>query len=290
MDVNEVFITCADKWAKDGVDDRISDAIDKFEEWANNFDKNEREILAKILQKFEYYSRNFITRIVEELSLESIKKYGISEADSVISVVRKVDGKYNSSYDYWLLHRIVSGLSKEIYYDSVDSIDDMDWDNIKKVVYVDDCSGSGKQFVKFIQRQRKSFFDKQIVLIVIEAAQNAKSYIKNELKKDGINVEILAYSTKEKALKNILEKEKETFYSMSQKQGIIKKYILGYDEAEALMAFYNNTPNDTLGLFWFPSEKNQPIFPRNLEKKPGWKLNKEEKVKRRRQQYEAKCS
>lgn len=290
MDVNEVFITCADKWAKDGVDDRISDAIDKFEEWANNFDKNEREILAKILQKFEYYSRNFITRIVEELSLESIKKYGISEADSVISVVRKVDGKYNSSYDYWLLHRIVSGLSKEIYYDSVDSIDDMDWDNIKKVVYVDDCSGSGKQFVKFIQRQRKSFFDKQIVLIVIEAAQNAKSYIKNELKKDGINVEILAYSTKEKALKNILEKEKETFYSMSQKQGIIKKYILGYDEAEALMAFYNNTPNDTLGLFWFPSEKKSPIFPRNLEKKPGWKLNKEEKVKRRRQQYEAKCS
>ena len=68
---------------------------------------------------------------------------------------------------------------------------------------MDDCSGSGKQFVKFIQRQRKSFFDKQIVLIVIEAAQNAKSYIKNELKKDGINVEILAYSTKEKALKNI---------------------------------------------------------------------------------------
>ena len=193
MDVNEVFITCADKWAKDGVDDRISDAIDKFEEWANNFDKNEREILAKILQKFEYYSRNFITRIVEELSLESIKKYGISEADSVISVVRKVDGKYNSSYDYWLLHRIVSGLSKEIYYDSVDSIDDMDWDNIKKVVYVDDCSGSGKQFVKFIQRQRKSFFDKQIVLIVIEAVQNAKSYIKNELKKDGINIVIPSF-------------------------------------------------------------------------------------------------
>ena len=24
MDVNEVFITCADLWAKDGVDDRIN--------------------------------------------------------------------------------------------------------------------------------------------------------------------------------------------------------------------------------------------------------------------------
>ena len=59
MDVNEVFITCADKWAKDGVDDRISDAIDKFEEWANNFDKNEREIWQKY-----YRNLNIILEIL----------------------------------------------------------------------------------------------------------------------------------------------------------------------------------------------------------------------------------
>ena len=33
---------------------------------------------------------------------------------------------------------------------------------------------------------------------------------------------------------------------------------MGYKDAEALMTFYNNTPNDTLGIFWFPiDEKNQ---------------------------------
>ena len=290
MDVSEVFVTCADIWAKDGFDDRLNNAIDKFEEWINNFDIDERELLVKLLQKFNYYSKSFISKAMEKLSAESIKRYDISSADSVISVVRKVDGRYNSSYDYWLLHRVVSGLSKEIYYDSVDDIDEMEWSNIKKVVYVDDCSGTGKQFVKFMQRQRKSFLNKQVVLIVIEAVEDAKIYIKSELAKEGINIEVIAYTTKEKALKNLLKKERKIFYDMSQKQGISKKYVLGFGKAEALMSFYNNTPNDTLGLFWFPSEENKPIFPRDLEEEPRWKLNKEEKAKRRRQQYEARCS
>ena len=55
------------------------------------------------------------------------------------------------------------------------------------------------------------------------------------------------------------------------------------------MAFYNNTPNDTLGLFWFMSKKNKPIFPRELEEKPGWKLSNEKKKRRSREQYESKC-
>ena len=37
MDVNEVFITCVDIWAKDGFDDRIDNAIDQFDEWINNY-------------------------------------------------------------------------------------------------------------------------------------------------------------------------------------------------------------------------------------------------------------
>lgn len=289
MDVNEVFITRADVWAKDGIDDRINNAFDKFEEWIDKFEKDEKELLAKLLQKFNYYTKSNIEDIIRDLSAESIKKYGISNIDSVISVVRKEDGKYNSSYEYWILHRVVSGLSKEIYYDTIDDIDESEWNNIKKVVYVDDCSGTGTQFVKFMKRQRKSFLNKQVILIVIEAVEEAKLYIKNELAKKGINIEIIAYATKEKALKNMLGNEKRTFYDMSEKQRVSKDYIWGFDNAEALMSFYNNTPNDTLGLFWYPSEENKPIFPRNLEEKPGWKM-KNSKQKRRRQQYEAKCS
>ena len=126
-------------------------------------------------------------------------------------------------------------------------------------------------------------------MVVIEAVEDAKSYIKSELAKQGLNVEIVVYNTKEKALKNMIQQEKKLFYKMSQKQEIFKDYVLGFEKAEALMAFYNNTPNDTLGLFWFMSKKNKPIFPRELEEKPGWKLSNEKKKRRSREQYESKC-
>lgn len=289
MDINDVFIACAEKWSKDELDERINFALENFDEWTNNFEEDEKELLIKLLQNFDYYSRKSIIAMMKELNLKIVKEYGISDADSVISVVRKEDGKLNSSYEYWLLHRVVSGFGKGMYCDSVDDIAEEYWENIRKVVYVDDCSGTGEQFIKFIKRQKKSFRNKQIILVVIEAVEDAKAYIKNELTKQGLNVEIVAYTTKKKALKNMVEKEKNIFYDISRKKEIHKDFVLGFEKAEALMAFYNNTPNDTLGLFWFMSKKNNPIFPRELEKKPGWKLSNAEKKKRRREQYESKC-
>lgn len=289
MDINDVFIACTEKWAKDELDERINIALDNFDEWISNFEEEEKELLIKLLQNFDYYSHSSIVAIMKELNLKIVKDYGISDADSVISVVRKADGKLNSSYEYWLLHRMVSGFEKGMYYDSINDIDEEEWNNISKVVYVDDCSGTGEQFTKFIKSQKKSFRNKQIILVVIEAVEDAKAYIKNELTTQGLNVEIVAYTTKEKALNNMLEKEKNIFHEISRKQEIRKDFILGFEKAEALMAFYNNTPNDTLGLFWFISNKNNPIFPRELEKKPGWKLSNAEKKKRSRAQYESKC-
>ena len=289
MDINNTFIACADKWAKDELDDRINFALDNFDGWTSNYGKEEKELLVKLLHNFDYYSHSSIVEIMKQLNLKIIKEYGISSADSVISVVRKVDGKLNSSYEYWLLHSMISGFGKGMYCDSINDIDEKYWENIHKEIYVDDCCGTGKQFAKFIKRQQKSFDNKQIILVVIEVVEDAKLYIKSELAKQGLNVEIVAYNTKEKALKNMIEQEKTLFYKMSQKQEIFTDYVLGFENAEALMAFYNNTPNDTLGLFWFMSKKNKPIFPRELEKKPGWKLSNEEKRKRSREQYESKC-
>ena len=36
MDINDIFIACADKWAKDELDDRINFALDNFDEWISN--------------------------------------------------------------------------------------------------------------------------------------------------------------------------------------------------------------------------------------------------------------
>ena len=298
MNINDVFIKCVEKWAENELDDRINFAMDKFDDWIKEGNENdlgvlayeeEKDILCKILEKFNYYPLGNINKLIKELSDESRKVFGVSNDDSVISVVRKADGKLNSSHEYCQIHRLVSGLNKKIYYDSLDNINENDWENIKNVVFVDDCSGTGNQFVEFLKRQKKSMVGKRIILIAIEIVEDAKVYIDNYAKKHGIDIHIIAYSVKKKAFKTASDMEKNKFIEMSQKVKIDNKYILGFKNAEALMAFYNNSPNDTLGLFWFPSGENNPIFPRELEDEPGWKCYHKKKNERRRRQYETKC-
>lgn len=290
LELHDIFLDCIDKWAKKEFDNRLEEAIDRFEEWERDFDNDEGNIVSDLLRRFSYYSKKEIQDIIKDLSDNSIEQFGISNQDSVISVVRKIDGKFNSSYEYWMLHRMESGLSKKIYFDSIDGIDDTFWENIRNVVYVDDCSGTGEQFVEFLKRQKKSLLNKHVILIVIEIMKEAKDYIFDYATQNSINLDIIFYAEKDKAFKKSKNVERDLFVKLSEKRDINKSYIMGFKQAEALMAFYNNSPNDTLGIFWILSEKNKPIFEREIEEEPGWKQISKGKNRRRKQQYEAKAN
>ena len=290
MDVYDVFVNRVDKWAEKEFDGRLNEALDRFDGWIKDFNEDEQDILAKLLQRFNYYSKESVIDIVKKLNDEAIERFGISNIDSIVSVVRKADGKLNSSYEFWMLHQNVSGLSKDIYYDSLNDINDDDWKNIKNVVFVDDCSGTGRQFKKFLKRQTKSLLGKHVILIAVEIVEDAKTNIEDYSITSGIDIDILYYKKREKAFKDINESVIKKFFGMSEKKEIDTSMILGIWDAEALMAFYNNSPNDTLGLFWYPFGKNIPIFPREMDEEAGWKQSHKEKQERRRKQYESKCN
>ena len=65
-----------------------------------------------------------------------LETYGISNQDTVVSVVRKKNGMLGSSSDYWLRYQLASGMSRRIFYDSLDDISLGEWNNIFKVVFV----------------------------------------------------------------------------------------------------------------------------------------------------------
>lgn len=65
------------------MDDRINFALDNFDEWISNYDKEEKELLVKLLQNFDYYSHSSIVAIMEQLNLKILKEYGISSEDMV---------------------------------------------------------------------------------------------------------------------------------------------------------------------------------------------------------------
>ena len=76
----------------------------------------------------------------------------------------------------------------------------------------------------------------------------------------------------------------------SKKLNIPKKYCLGKYESESLVSFYNDTPNNTFGLFWYDSDKYFSIFPREFEnteglKRPTPRSLKQQKAARTAQNY-----
>jgi hypothetical protein len=106
-----------------------------------------------------------------------------------------------------------------------------------------------------------------------------------------LDITIFPYTIRDKAFTKWVfdsedcEKIKETFCKISRKRGISKSFIFGRDNVQALMAFYNNTPNNTLGLFWMESIKNNPVFCRRKDIIPEWMEMKSNKQKRNMENY-----
>lgn len=290
IDVAEALFNQIDSVLNGEVDGRIEYAFDHFDDWTRDLDENEIELLSMLMSRFNYYSYQSVKAVIKELFDNTIQRFQLSTDDTVVSVVRKKNATISSSIEYWTISSKESGLSREVFIDNLDCLNDAEWNNIKKVLFVDDCSGTGKQFIDFMQRQNRdrSFSGKRVIFIVVEIMEDAEKRIKEEMSKMGIDIEVMYYVSSPKALIKMTKDEKNTFFALSKKREINKRYICGYGDAEALFSFYNNTPNDTLGLFWCETKSNKAIFPRNDDQEPGWRI-RDDKEKRKKQRRDSKC-
>lgn len=287
MELEELFLLRIEEWASEEYDDRIENAINVYDEWKVDMSESQMIQIGKLVKEFHYYTSKRIDNILKVLHNEAVERFGISIQDTVVSVIRKKDGKLGSSSEYWMKYKYASGMNS-IFYDSLDEIKDSDWKNISKVVFVDDCSGTGETFIKFLKRQKKDLNGKLILLITIEMMKTAQMAIEDYAKENMLNIQMINYSQQDKALDTFPKLEIDSFVELSELKDIPGDYIKGFNETEALMAFYNNTPNNTLGIFWYPTKVNNPLFPRQFSEKAGWKFCKTEKHTRSKQQYDSK--
>ena len=294
LSVQDVFGEKLKNEWKEGIDERVEYAADNIDAWISGLDKEDEDIIAGLLERFQYYSKQQISEILKDLNQRIIDKYQVSNDDSVISVVRKRDGKMNSSHEYWLMHREISNLSKALYRDSLRTITDIQWEGIEKIVFVDDCSGTGQQFTKFLDMvedefsaSAKTLKGKKIILMVMHIISDALAYIDKYAKDKGYTIYVEYFRCDNKAFFCCDNNEKERFKRLSKARKV--KCICGFQDAEGLMAFYNNSPNDTLGIFWCGTDSNKAIFPREDVPKAGWETLNNQKTERDNQRYESKA-
>jgi len=269
-------------------DEVLSYANEKFPGWIGQFSANEREVILEMINEFSYYSRETVSNNLAELSNVLERDFGIHN-NALFTYIKKKNGKICSSIDYWIDFCRKNKIAPEYTSDDLNSFPDEHWSRVDNIVVIDDCCNSGGSLEKYLEECTKSFEGKNLYYVVICAMQDACERVKSIAEDKKSNIVLIAKEIKHKAfsLENIHKLcSAEAFAEYSLALGIPKFFSLGFHNSQSLMAFYNNTPNNTIGIFWYKTPKNEPIFTRRDRAVPLWEII-EAKKSRTEENYNA---
>lgn len=290
-EVNEnIKNECIERWGKENKCDSIEWFSRNYSEWIKSISLENREIIYKLLSKFEFYGHTYVNKGLHELYCRFIEKYEINNEETVYTYIKKTDSSLNSSVRYLVEYISINNISEKNCLMDIRDINDGELEYIKNIVLIDDYSGSGESIIKYIEQYYKKFLKKNIFILLISMSEGAKDNILNKFKAKDFNIYIEVINLEKKAFSKIDLNEEEVvlkrkeFEEISIQKGINKnEEIWGRNKTEALISFYNNTPNNTLGIFWKKTSLNNPLFPRNENSAPNWRKMKYKKKNRKLQ-------
>ena len=270
---------CLKRW---NPDEKVADKLrETYLNWCSQMSYEIIEIINELLRNFDYYSHIAVNGYLKNLHKRLMNDYALDLDYTAFVILPNQRGTINSSVSYILEYQNINGISKNnIILDFRDIIPDLE--NIKTIVCIDDFCGSGKTFLDFIIEYLEYLSEKNIYYVVIHTMQDAKKRIDSFSKEKGIDINIISINISNKAfsISGDLRNRKEVFIRESKTIGIKQKYVLGYNESEALVSFYNDTPNNTLGVFWMETPMHTPLLPRKNDKRPKWQtMNKNRKTR-----------
>lgn len=281
---------CINRWGKENECENTEWFSSNYSEWIKSIDPSNREIIYRLLEKFEFYGHAYVNKGLKDLYTNFINKYNINNDETLYTYVRKTDASLNSSIKYMVEYITINKISEKNCSMNIEEIDENQLKYIKNIVLIDDYSGSGESIIKYLKKYYRKFIQKNIYILLISMTEGADINIRDNFKDKEININIEVINLEKKAFSKLelnddeMIKKREEFEIISNKKGINdEEEIWGRKRTEALISFYNNTPNNTLGIFWKKTTANNPLFPRNENKAPAWRKMKEYKKNRKLQ-------
>ena len=275
---------CLSQW-NDGdiLDDRLSFFYNKYEEWKKQIPEEHIDVILTLLERLQYYTKKRVNCILVDLhkQLQSDSNYTIN--NTVFAYIKSSDGISNSSNDYWTEYKQLNKLNRQICYENLNAIEEKAWDYIENIVFIDDFSGSGKSIENEISKYTDQFKGKNVYIITVCAMETAIYNLKEFGKTHSINIRFIYSQIFKKAFEenyfsnNSEAKDKYLLFAKSKNISL----ALGFENTEALVSFYNNTPNNTLGFIRYNSDTYFSLFPRINDNKPIWQTQKLDSLKRR---------
>lgn len=266
-----------DKWSSD-YDKRLIDFDKKIDLWLNHIDEKDVVYFLKILDNFTYLTAGSCqmrcNEILHKVIMET-QQHGIS-IDEVLFVTVESSSGIKSGGDNLrsdLTRRNICEIKNKQIVASCSNYKFSESPQYKAIVFIDDIIGSGitiwgtiKKFMEKIEAEISSPIKLYCTALLL--THKGINHINKNCKRYGyqlnwiIDDEWIQYPA--------FEKESQEFKIFEPYERIIndcigepnKSFFMGFEKARLSVAFYYNTPNNTLSTFWCKTKFNFPPFER----------------------------
>lgn len=286
--LQEVKIECIAKWSENSkLDKRLQAFSDEYDEWISQFPNEYIPLALKLLKEVHYFTKKKANFILQQLHLKLKDKFDITDDNTIYSFIKSKDGETNSSNDYWTEYKNINDINKHLCFEDISKIESEQWKYINNIVFIDDFSGTGKSIQKELEKHIEIFKNKNVYIILVSVMTKAKDKLERFGVENDITIVCLYGECREKIfMQDIFEngyKARTEYMEMTETLSVNEP--LGRDKTQAMIALYNNTPNNTLGFIHSKSEKYRPIFPRKMDKRPIWQQLSDDKKNRKAANY-----
>ena len=241
----------------------------RIDAWLGAFLEDERPLLLNLLGHFFYYGE----KKIKEKAVTLYQKFctECKESDSVVYIptIKQYGVGYSSLFfdNFWLMNDL---------YDSAErNIVGLLQENIipEKIAIIDDYSGTGNTIATTLTEMicaNEAVKTAQIYIVVQHITKRALEFLHSLAASLSLDMYIVYLDYSEETFKpeylfEMVEAEKKRLFyeTICHRLDVEDKNILGYEQVQSLVAFYYNTPNNTLGLFWKDLDGFAALFSRH---------------------------
>lgn len=251
------------------------DFSSRIDTWLQQFDEDDKPLMLKLLQHFYYYTEERLNYKARQLYGKFIEEYPTDSSKAIFVGIEKDVGVGFSSFmfeTFWIKNNLkdsaVPRFTEEV----------KTWGALPDVVaIVDDYSGSGSTFIKYLNKIIKvnpELNNTRYYFLTIHISKDALSNIAEYAKQQEIEVRCVYLHESDRAFNagyiyEAIEAEvnKTKYGDLCKRIALSEENAFGFKQIEALVSFEYNTPNNTLGVFWSNVDDFMSLFNRHKKQR-----------------------
>lgn len=247
----------------------------KIESWLQQFDDAEKPMMLKLLGNFYYYTEERINSKVVKLYRKFKEEFPADCENAIYAGMEKDLGVGYSSFifdTFWIKNGLKDNSTQKL------SEEIKTWDTLpESFAIIDDYSGSGSTFIKYLNKLIKIRFDivkAKFYFLVIHISQDSLQNICEYSNQLGVSVQCIYLNESERAFSDgyiyeavEAEIQKRKYEELCKKYRVSEENFFGYKQIAALVSFAYNTPNNTLGIFWNELDDFMALFHRHKRRR-----------------------